>query len=177
MKNRFTIATLGELLAVALDAQAGFDTCAERAAGLPLRLMFTSSAQRCSSAAAELRNLIALLGGDPAIRGRVLCAGRRGWAQLRNIIGAAGAVLDPAALDEERSLEDDRLLEACERTEDHTLEVYRNALDEHLPDFVRDVVQRQFEAVMADQLAMREHRPLPLTAAMAVASRGAELCQ
>ncbi len=135
MNHRYTIVTLSELLAVARDGENGFATCAEYARREPLRQVFRSRARRHAVVAAQLRGLIGQLGGDPAIRGRIMSTTRRGWASL------------PATLTQ---ITDDALVDECERGEDHALEVYRNALDDHLPEFVRRVVLRQFEELMTD---------------------------
>jgi uncharacterized protein (TIGR02284 family) len=135
MNYRYTIVTLSELLAVTEEGENGFISCAERARADVLRQIFVSRASRHALAAAELRGLIGQLGGDPATRGKIVSTNRRGWATL------------PAALTQNN---DDALIDECERGEDHALEVYRNALDDHLPEFVRQVVLRQFEDLMSD---------------------------
>jgi uncharacterized protein (TIGR02284 family) len=143
MNYRYTIVTLSELLAVARDGELGFITCAEHVRSDSLRQVFVSRASRHAVAAAELRGLIGQLGGDPAMRGRIFSASRRGWKTL------------PASLTQNN---DEILVDECERGEDHALEVYRNALDDHLPEFVRQVVLRQFEELMSDHDQIRVSR-------------------
>ena len=137
MNYRYTIVTLSELLAVSRDGESGFISCAEHARADVLRQLFVSRASRHALAAAELSGLIGQLGGDPATHGKIFSTNRRGWVTL------------PAALKQNN---DDALVDECERGEDHALEVYRNALDDHLPEFVRQVVLRQFEDLMSDAL-------------------------
>jgi uncharacterized protein (TIGR02284 family) len=136
MNYRYTIVTLSELLAVTRDGENGFVTCAEHARSESLRQLFLTRASRHAVASAELRGLIGQLGGDPATRGKILGTTRRGWVTL------------PGTLKQNN---DDALFDECERGEDHALEVYRNALDDHLPEFVRHVVLRQFEDLMSDR--------------------------
>lgn len=140
MNYRYTIVTLSELLTVTREGEHGFVTCAQNARADALKKLFVTRARRHSVAAAELRELIAQLGGDPSIRGKILSTSRRGWMNLH------------AALTRNN---DDALVDECEHGEDHALEVYRNALDDHLPEFVRQVVLRQFEGLMSDHDQIR----------------------
>jgi uncharacterized protein (TIGR02284 family) len=157
MKHRYTIVTLSELLAVNRDGEQGFSTCADHARGEWLRRVFTSRASRRAAAAAELRDLIAQLGGDPAMRARILGADHRGWANLRSVL-----VLN----------DDDALVDECEHGDDHALEVYRNALDDHLPDAVRQTVLRQFEDLMSEHDQIRILRGEPPQGGVVVAGVG-----
>ena len=86
-----------------------------------------------------------------------LSTARRGWVTL------------PATLTQNN---DDSLVDECERGEDHALEVYRNALDDHLPEFVRQVVLRQFEGLMSDHDQIRVLRSDPLQGGTVAASTG-----
>ncbi|MGH8136974.1 MAG: ferritin-like domain-containing protein [Steroidobacteraceae bacterium] len=140
MNQRYTIVTLSELLRVARDGERGFSTCADRARSATLQSAFKSHAGRYAATVAELRELVGQLGGDPGMRGTILGGARRGWVNLR-----AALALN----------EDEALVDACEHGEDHALEVYRNALDDHLPEFVRHVVLRQFESMMNDHHQLR----------------------
>jgi uncharacterized protein (TIGR02284 family) len=157
MNYRYTIVTLSELLAVTRDGENGFITCAEHVRSDSLRQLFVSRASRHAVAAAELRGLIGQLGGDPAMSGRIFSASRRGWMTL------------PASLTQN---DDEALVDECERGEDHALEVYRNALDDHLPEFVRQVVLRQFEDLMSDHDQIRLLRSDPLQGGVVAASTG-----
>ena len=157
MNYRYTIVTLSELLAVTRDGEHGFVTCAEHARSDSLRRLFITRATRHAVAAAELRGLIGQLGGDPAIGGKICSATRRGWVSL------------PGSLTQNN---DEALVDECERGEDHALEVYRNALDDHLPEFVRQVVLRQFEGLMSDHDEIRVLRGDPLQGGVVAASTG-----
>jgi uncharacterized protein (TIGR02284 family) len=68
--------------------------------------------------------------------------------------------------------DDGALVDECERGEDHALEVYRNALDDHLPEFVRQVVLRQFETLMNDRHRIRLLASEPCADLAVVASYG-----
>jgi len=157
MNYRFTIVTLCEVLTVAREGEHGCLTCAEHVRTDSLRKVFVSRATRHARAAEQLRELIGQLGGDPAMRGKIFSTTRRGWVNLH------------AALTQNN---DDALIDECEHGEDHALEVYRNALDDHLPEFVRQVVLRQFEGLMSDHDQIRVLRGDPLQGGTVAASTG-----
>ena len=159
MNDRYTIATLSELLSVARDGERGFIACAEHAHADPLKKLFVGRATRYAAAARELSNLIARLGADPAALGKTRGATRRGWGNLH------------AALTQNT---DEALVAECEHGEDHALEVYRNALDDHLPEFVQQVVLRQFEGMMSDHDQIRFLRSEPLQGGLVAASTGGD---
>jgi uncharacterized protein (TIGR02284 family) len=69
---------------------------------------------------------------------------------------------------------DEALVDECEHGEDHALEVYRNALDDHLPEFVRQVVLDQFESMMSDHDQIRFLRTDPLQGGLVAASTGGD---
>jgi uncharacterized protein (TIGR02284 family) len=140
MNYRYTLVTLSELLAVNRAGENGLGACADQAQAESLKRALAGRASRRGAAAAELRDLIGQLGGDPASRARIIGASGRGWINLN----VALAVND-----------DDAIVDECEHGEDHALEVYRNALDDHLPDFVRQVVLRQFEDLMSEHEQIR----------------------
>ncbi len=159
MKYRYTIATLAELLTVTRDGEQGFTLCMEHARNDQLKRMFASRARRNAAAAAELSELIAQLGGDPAVRIKIVGATCRGWVNLQ------------ASLTQNA---DEALMDVCEHGEDHALEVYRNALDDHLPELVRSVILRQFEDMMSDYDQIRFLRGDPLQGGLVAASTGGD---
>ncbi len=159
MSYRYIIVTLGELLAVVRGGEHGFMAWAEHARADALKKLFARRASRHAAAAAQLRELIAQLGGDPAACGKIPGASRRGWVNLH------------AALTQNT---DEALVDECEHGEDHALEVYRNALDDHLPEFVRQVVLGQFESMMIDHDHIRFLRSDPLQGGLVAASTGGD---
>jgi uncharacterized protein (TIGR02284 family) len=162
MNYRYTIVTLSELLTVTRDGEHGFITCAEHARADTLKKAFVIRAHRHATAALELRELIAQLGGDPAARGRIVGPARRGWSNLHTTL---------------TQNDDDVLVDECEHGEDYALEVYRNALDDHLPEFVRQVVLRQFEELMSDHDQIRFLRSDALKGGRVAASTGGDARQ
>ena len=149
-----TVRTLNELMTVTWDGERGFRASAAHARDSLLRGHLLERAQACARAGLELTACIEQLGGEPVRRGSRIGAMHRGWLGLR------------AAL----ARNDDRaILAECERGEGHALAIYRNALDDPLPDAVRGLVLRQFEGVMENYEHMRRLReglrPAPATVA------------
>ena len=157
MNYRYTIATLSELLAVTRGGEHGFTACAQHARADALKKLFAGRASRHAAAAGEICELIVQAGADPATCGKIRGATRRGWANLH------------AALTQNT---DEALINECEHGEDYALEVYRNALDDHLPEFVQQVVLRQFEGMMSDYEQIRFLRNDPHQGGRLAASTG-----
>lgn len=157
MNDRYTIVTLSELLTVTRNGEHGFTVCAEHARSDELKRLFASRARRHATAVAELTDLMTRLGGDPTARGTIAGASRRGWVNLHSALNQNTDVA---------------LLDASEHGEDHALEVYRNALDDHLPEAVRETILRQFEDMMSDYDQVRFLRSDPLQGGLPAASTG-----
>lgn len=140
MKNDHTIRTLEELISMSRDGEEGFRACAQHALAQELCQLCLDRSREYADGTEELRSLVRQLGGEPGNRASPAGTLHRRWVNIR----AALARGDDAAI-----------LAECERGEDHALETYRNALDDHLPDFVRRVVLRQFEAAMSNRDQVR----------------------
>jgi uncharacterized protein (TIGR02284 family) len=136
--------------------------CAASLGAGSLRELCGRGAEECNAAVRELEALVAALGGERESHGAVAGLRRGGWADLR------------AALARD---EDGAILDACERGQSWILEAYRNALDDHLPDVVRDTVLRQFEILMSTHEAIRGCRALRTVRGDATAVSGAQAGQ
>jgi len=144
MNDKYTIGALRELVSVRRDSEQALRICASSLAGGQLRELCIRGAGECADAICELEALAERLGGGRQAHGAVAGFWRSGWAGLRAALARG---------------EDGAILDACERGESWILEAYRNALDDHLPDFVRDAVLRQFEVLMSTHDAIRGCRP------------------
>ena len=145
MMYKYTIEALRELISVRRDSEQALRQCAASLAAGELRELCDQSATDCADAIRELEALVERLGGAPRqAHGAPAGFWRSGWAGLRGALAPGG---------------DSAILDACERGESWILEAYRNALDDHLPDFVRDAVLRQFEILMSTHEAIRGCRP------------------
>jgi uncharacterized protein (TIGR02284 family) len=148
MSHRFTIEALKELIAARRDTEMGLQICAAYLQSSRMRTILLAHLQDCTRALQELQSLVRLLGGDPEPLGSPSPGAHRRWVSLRAALACN---------------EDGVILDVCERGESRSLEVYRNALDDPLPDLVRAVVLRQFEDVMTnhDQIRdLRSERPI-----------------
>jgi uncharacterized protein (TIGR02284 family) len=143
MNHQYTIAALRELIAVRRDSEQALRICAAGVGPGPLEELCLRSAEECADAARELGALVERLGLAPQARAAAAALARSGWAGLRVALARA---------------DEEAILDACERGESWILEAYRNALDDHLPDFVRDAVLRQFEILMSTHDAIRDIR-------------------
>lgn len=143
MSNDDIIDTLNDLIETSKDGEYGFRTSAEYLKDPALKQSFTTRAEECRHAAAELQQLVVSLGGDAEDGGTAAGALHRGWVAVK---GTLAGYTDKA------------ILEETERGEDSALAAYREALDEALPHDVRAVVERQYEGVKRNHLQVRTLR-------------------
>jgi uncharacterized protein (TIGR02284 family) len=133
MANAQTIRTLNELIIVSRDGERGFRACAAHVRSERLRVLFVERSRSCGQAAEELARMVHELGGEPVTDSSTFGALHRRWLDIRAVFSSS---------------DDGTIVAECERGEDYALEIYRNALDDHLPDPVRRIVLQQFEGVM-----------------------------
>jgi uncharacterized protein (TIGR02284 family) len=161
MGHKYTIETLLEVIAERRDCEEGFRLCAGYLRSGRLSATLGILARECEQAASELEDVVRALGADPGLRpcgssGVLRSVRLRPWSAL-----ACG--------------EDGAILEECEQGASRLLEVYRNALDEHLPEWVRSTVLRQFKGLMASDDQIRNERPI--REIIATSPRGAQAGQ
>jgi len=128
------VSILNDLVETSKDGEKGFNTAAEDTKSSELKAAFRGRAQDCATGAADLQRLVARLGGKPEEGGTVAGAVHRGWVTLKSAV--AGRT-------------DLAILEECERGEDVAKATYAKALKASLPEDIRLVVQRQYEACCA----------------------------
>jgi uncharacterized protein (TIGR02284 family) len=148
MTNAQTIRVLRELITVNHDAEKGFQTCADHAHEPDTHALLAHCASTCAANAQELSALVRQVAAAAVPASEVVGVTDRGWNDLRLT-----------------ATDDLSLLQECERCEAYSLEMYRNALDDHLPDFVRRIVLRQFIRIMRNHDRVRAriggHEPRP----------------
>jgi uncharacterized protein (TIGR02284 family) len=132
--NDKTIATLNDLIETCKDAQEGFKQAAEGVTSQQLKDTFYKYSQERAGYVGDLQNLVRTLGGDPEESGSTAGALHRGWINIKSAITGN----DDAAI-----------LNECERGEDSAKNQYKEAQKQDLPDYVRDIVQTQFNGVLA----------------------------
>ena len=143
MSNDDIIDTLNDLIETSKDGEYGFRTSAEYLKDMALKQTFTTRAEECRQAAAELQAMVTRFGGKAEDSGSAAGALHRGWVAVNVVL--AGYT-------------DKAILEETERGEDTALASYRKALDKSLPPDVRAVVERQYEGVKRNHLQVRTLR-------------------
>ena len=127
------ISTLNDLIETCKDGEQGFRTCAEDISDAQMKTFFTSRAQTCTDAAAELQEMVISLGGDPETRGSASGSMHRRWVDIKTAITGKS---------------DEAILNECERGEDVAVKSYRNALEKELPPDIRAMVEKQYQGVL-----------------------------
>jgi len=134
---------LNDLIETSKDGEKGFRTAADDTKNAELQSVFLRRAQDCAKGASELQQIVARLGGNPEDGGSVAGAAHRGWVNLKAAVSGRS---------------DLAILEECERGEDVAKARYRKALEEALPEDIREVVQRQYDGVIRNHDQIRELR-------------------
>lgn len=127
------ISTLNDLIETSKDGEKGFKKAAETTANPELKTLFTTRAQDCAKAAAELQAQVTRLGGKPEDGGSVSGALHRGWTDVKSAL---------------THHDDHAILSEVERGEDVAKKNYREALDKDLPADLRTLVEKQYQGVM-----------------------------
>ena len=126
------IDALQDLVECCKDGEYGFRTSAEQAGSAELKSMFMQRADDCRRGADELNQQIRNLGGKAEDSGSALGAVHRGWVSVKSAM---------------TTQDDKAVLEECERGEDNAVARYRKAMKQQLPEHVRQIVERQAQAV------------------------------
>ncbi|MGB8167899.1 MAG: PA2169 family four-helix-bundle protein [Chthoniobacteraceae bacterium] len=138
---------LNSLIETCKDGQEGFRTAAENVKSADSKALFFELATQRQQFASELQGLVDGLGDEPEKSGSIAGALHRGWIDLK------AAVTN----DDEHSI-----LAECERGEDSAAAEYHKALEQnHLPQNVRAIVERQATAVQAAHDRVRALRDRP----------------
>lgn len=132
--NDDIISTLNGLIETCKDGQEGFKQAAEGIQNSQLKSIFYELGQQRSQFTGELQGLVRELGGDPENSGSFTGAIHRGWINIKSAVTGQ---------------DDGAILNECERGEDSAKAEYKKALEGFLPDYMREVVQRQYEGVAA----------------------------
>ena len=80
--NNDVVDTLNDLIETCKDGEEGFRTCAEDIKNVELKSMFSTAAQRCAQAAAELQLEVQRFGGKPEKSGSLAGSAHRRWVDI-----------------------------------------------------------------------------------------------
>jgi uncharacterized protein (TIGR02284 family) len=133
MDKSDVVSTLNDLIETSRDGEEGFKQCAENVTDPELKSYFSSRAQRCATAVAELQDMVDEYGGKAETSASVSGALHRRWVDIKAAVTGKD---EQAVLDE------------CERGEDVAKASYQKALAKELPADVRALVERQYQGVM-----------------------------
>lgn len=132
--NDDVITTLNGLIQTCKDGEDGFREAAEVVESSETKTFFAGKSRERSHFVGELQTLVRTLGGDPENEGTLSAALHRGWMDLKAAI--AGNDLHGVLVE-------------CERGEDSAKNVYQDALSLTLPANVSDIIQSQYNAILA----------------------------
>jgi uncharacterized protein (TIGR02284 family) len=133
MNNDDVISTLNDLIETCKDGEQGFRTCAEDIKDAQMKSFFTTRAQSCAEAAAELQQEVRGLGGNPETSSSIAGALHRRWVDIKGVITGK---------------DDEAILNECERGEDVAKRSYETALGKTLPANIKSIVERQYNGVL-----------------------------
>lgn len=136
------IEALDKLVEVNRDCEKGFQEAAAKIDAPPVKLFCLEQSQSRAKFAGELQAQIFSLGVEPEDTGSVTGALQRGWMNLKSALGGG----------------DHAILAVTESGEDHAIKAYQKALEEALPDRVREIVERQFHGVKQAHVKVKELR-------------------
>ena len=133
MNNDDVISTLNDLIETSKDGEQGFRTCAEDIKDAQMKSFFTTRAQSCAEAAAELQQEVRALGGNPETSSSISGTLHRRWVDIKGVITGK---------------DDEAILNECERGEDVAKRSYEKALGKTLPANIKSIVERQYNGVL-----------------------------
>jgi len=142
MEHR-VMSVVNELIETSRDGEKGFTKSAEEVKEPQIKSLFLKKAQYCGTAARELEEQVRALGGKVESGGSVSGALHRGWVNVK----ASVTGHDTAAI-----------LAETERGEDYAKKVYAEALEVDLPASLRQVIERQYQGVIANHDDVRDLR-------------------
>jgi uncharacterized protein (TIGR02284 family) len=128
-----TRSIINDLIQTCKDGQKGFQEAADHVRDANVKALFLQFSQQRSKFAGELQQEVMSLGGEPEKSGSTMGALHRGWIDFKTKVTGQS---DAAAIRE------------AESGEDAAVKAYEDALSkESLPANIREIVERQYEAV------------------------------
>ncbi|MET0293317.1 MAG: PA2169 family four-helix-bundle protein [Steroidobacteraceae bacterium] len=143
MTRTQTAALLNDLIETSHDGEKGYAKAAREVADPSLKSLLVEGALRCREGARELEAEVRGMGYEPSRGGTLAGALHRGWISLRA---------------SSNSREAWSVLAECERGEDFAKARFAMALEEDLPEELREILSRQYEGVVANHDRVRSLR-------------------
>ena len=131
---------LNDLIQTCKDGQQGFLEAAEQVKDANVKSLFLELSQQRSKFAGELQQEVMRAGGDPETTGSTAGALHRGWIDFKaKFTGQSDAAV----------------ISEAERGEDVAVKAYQKAQQEELPGDLRDMIDRQYKAVLQAHAKVR----------------------
>ena len=140
-----TISTLNSLIETCKDGQEGFRLAAEAVTDDEdlKAFLFSCSLQRSKFSGELQSELISRGEPEPSEAGTVKAAIHRGWINIKSVITGR---------------DNHAILAECERGEDIAVSTYRKALNAGLAGQLHEIINRQFQEVLATHNSVRDQR-------------------
>lgn len=143
MVNGDAISILNELITITKDSEAGFRLAADNIQDEHVKQVLNVKAENCKRCVSDLQQCVSEMDGDPETSGTTLGAIHRSWVNIKSVITGN----DPYAI-----------LGECERGEDVAKAAYAKALNNDIPDHIREIIQEKYEEVLKDHDTVRDLR-------------------
>jgi uncharacterized protein (TIGR02284 family) len=130
--NDNVISTLNGLIETCRDGQEGFQQAADGVERSDLKSLFFEFSQQRAQFTGELQDLVRGLGGDPENAGSLAGSLHRGWINIKAAVTGK---------------DDGAILNECERGEDTAKSTYKSALEESMPEYIKETIRTQFAAI------------------------------
>lgn len=141
--NDKTISVLNHLIGISKDGEKGFANAADHVKRPDLKTVFKDYSASCASGVKELQGLVTNLGGSAKSDGTMAGTFHRGLVDVKASVAGHS---------------DLAILEECEKGEDVAKKAYSDALNEQIPQNMRDVIARQNTEVLAHHDKVRDLR-------------------
>ena len=130
---------LNDLIQTCRDGETGLQTAADRVEDHRFKTYLSDCSIQRAQFVAELESEVRQLGGTPQKSGSMSGALRRGWMNLKSVVGGDRAILAE-----------------CERGEESAIETYQDVLKKNLPPNVLPVAKHQFMEIKRSFERLRE---------------------
>lgn len=144
MNQADTISILNQLIETLKDGQYGFHVAAHDVKTPELKSLFEKFSLQRSQFVGELQQEAVRLGEkEPEETSSAAGVLHRGWINLKSALAGG---------------DEHAILSECERGEDSAVSTFQEALENDLPENIRDIVDRQYQAVKAVHDQVRDLR-------------------